>query len=308
MCSSLKYPLITLLLGTALLLLITAPGCQCKKDNTVTPPPRPEPPRDIYLVTAIRVNNVPKDSLVYNDKQQVTERWDYNPSYRIWQNYIAYQYNQEGYLTIAKYYNENDNTEKSLSQKDSLVWKPAQLVTYTTFYRNQGEEISGYDTAYMQLSPDHLLTMEGSTDTIQMEIISAVGVIYTQYLYQGKDISQFTNMNYFRILNNTPDLTMSRFDLTYNQFDNPLFGQVAKNPNLFRAIGGDNYPFFSNEYYPYLVSEHLVNNIRYESEKVPATSSAVTYKMQDTTNFPQTQTIAGLNKTITYTYKIIKAD
>lgn len=308
MRSSLQYPLITLLLGTALLLLVTAPGCKCKKDNTVNPPPRPEPPKDIYLVTAIRVNNVPKDSLVYNDKHQVTERWDYNPSYRIWQNYIAYQYNQEGYLATAKYYNENDNTYKNLSQKDSLVWKPAQLVTYTTFYRNEGNEISGYDTAYMQLTPDHLPTLQGSTDTIKTDVPSGVAVIYTQYLYQGKDISRFTNMNYFRIRNNTPDLTMSRFDLTYNQFDNPLFPQVAKNPNLFRAITNDNYPFFSNEFYPYLVSEHLVSNIRYESDKVAATSSPLNYKMQDTTNFPQIQTIPGLNKTISYTYKIIKAD
>lgn len=308
MRSSLQYPLITLLLGTALWLLVIAPGCQCKKDNTVNPPPRPGPPKDIYLVTSIRVNNVPKDSLVYNDKYQVTERWDYNPSYHIWQNYIAYQYNQEGYLSIAKYYNENDNTIKSLSQKDSLVWKPAQLVTYTTFYRELGTEVSGYDTAYMQLTPDHLPTLEGTTDTLVLDGIPAIGVIYRQYLYQGKDISRFTDMNYFLVRYGTPTLTMSRLDMTYNQFDNPLFAQVAKNPNLFRAIANDNYPFFSNEYYPYLVSEHLVSNITYESDKMAATSSPVTYKMQDTTNFPQIQTIAGLNKTISYTYKIIKAD
>lgn len=134
MRSSLSYPLITLLLGTALLLLITAPGCQCKKDNTITPPPQPEPPKDTYLVTSIRVNNVPKDSLVYNDLHQVTERWDYNPSYRIWQNYVAYTYQPDGYVAIAKYYNENDNTIKSLSRRDSLVWKPMQLIAYTTYY------------------------------------------------------------------------------------------------------------------------------------------------------------------------------
>ncbi|WP_142686261.1 hypothetical protein [Chitinophaga polysaccharea] len=308
MRSSLSYPLITLLLGTALLLLITAPGCQCKKDNTITPPPQPEPPKDIYLVTAIRVNNVPKDSLVYNDQHQVTERWDYNPSYRIWQSYIVYQYNQEGYLSIAKYYNENDNTVKSLSQKDSLVWKPAQLVTYTTFYRELGTEISGYDTAYMQITPDRLLTLEGSTDTLVLDGIPAIAVIYRQYRYQGKDVNQFTDMNYFLVRYGSPNLTMSRFDLAYSQLNNPLFAQVAKNPNLFRAIVNDNYPFFSNEFYPYLISEHLVTNIRYESEQIAPKNCPVTYKMYDTTNFPQTQTIAGLNKTLSYTYKVIKAD
>lgn len=304
---SLLHPIKILLYYTALLLLMMVPACQCKKDNNVTPPPRPEPPKDIYLVTAIRVNNVPKDSLVYNDQQQVTERWDYNSSYRIWQNYIAYTYNQEGYVSMAKYYNENDNTVKSLSQKDSVAWNADRFIIYTTFYRELGNEISGYDTLnYLQTNNQKLLTLVGTKDTIS--IVVGVAVLYKQYQYNGKDITQFLDMNWYHVYNGEPDLLTNTFDLAYLPLENPLFPQVSKNPLLFRTIGGDKFPYPSDEYYPYLLSEHLTAAFTYKTDNVPSKICPITYKMYDTTHYPQTQSIAGINKTISYTYKVIKAD
>lgn len=303
----LLHPIKILLYCTALLLFIIAPACQCKKDNSVTPPPRPEPPKDIYLVTSIRVNNVPKDSLVYNDQHQVTERWDYNTSYRIWQNYVAYQYNQEGYVSMARYYNENDNTIKSLSQKDSVAWTTDRIIVYTTFYRELGNEISGYDTlGYLHINNQRLLTLAGTKDTIPIGV--GVAVLYKQYQYNGKDITQFLDWNWYHVANRQPTSFMNKFDLAYLPFGNPLFPQVSKNPLLFRAIGGDNFPYSSNEYYPYLLSEHLAGAFTYEADDVPSKICPVTYKMYDTTHYPQTQSIAGINKTIDYTYKVIKAE
>lgn len=282
------------------------PACQCKKDS-VTPPAPPDPVKDIYLVTSIRINGVPKDSFVYNDRYQVKERWDYNPSYRIWQNYISFSYNADGYLKKASYYNENDNTLKSLSQQDSIVWTPGRLKIYNTFYRELGEVISGYDSAFMQLLPDNKLALTGSKDTVHMSgTIRGERVYFQEYQYNNNEISRFIAVDYFNHFDSPPVIKeVYDFEMQYNQQNNPLYQQVAKNPILLRAITSD--LLHANENgYPFLASEHYVTAIKYQHNSLPAINVTVSYQPFDTSGYPVTQSLPGLNTTVTYNYKIIK--
>jgi hypothetical protein len=290
--------------------LIFAPACQCKKDTTR--PNRPEEiPKDSHLVTVIKVNNVPKDSLVYNDQQQVTERWDYNTTYRMWQNYITYKYNADGYVTMVKYYNENDNTYKSLSQQDSLIWTSGILITYITRYREMGAEISGYDTSRLKLNSNKQLTLLGTKDTLLLPLpgpLPSKLVNYAEYQYDGNNIRSFTNMSYNITANDPVSATLytDSYAMEYNQVRNPLYKLGAKNPYLFRTLIGDNFPDLTNKYFPFLGSEHYVTNIKYKSEAIPFTNVSVTYKMLDGSNYAQTQTFAGLNMVIGYSYKTVQ--
>jgi len=291
-----------------LLLLLIISACRCKKDNSVTPPPPPDPPKDIYLVTAIRVNNVPKDSFAYNDLRQITEKWDYNTTYRKWQNYIAYTYRPDGYVAAATYYNEIEYNVKSLTQKDSLVWSTNNITTYTTFYRELGTAISGYDTTRQFINDHRQLTLEGSKDTIPLvDILGGVMVAYTQYAYQNNNLTQFVNMNYLTIRNGPPSLVMSKYDIIYTTLKNPLYPPLSKNPHLLRSIIGEQFPNTSNDYYPYLVSEHLLGSMQYATENTPLTTTIATYTWVDTSFSPQTQVIPRIDKSISYSYKIIKA-
>lgn len=303
---SMLYSKKSVLYYATVLSLMLTPACQCKKDTTR--PNRPEEiPKDSHLVTVIKVNNVPKDSLVYNDQQQVTERWDYNTTYRMWQNYITYKYNADGYVTMVKYYNENDNTYKSLSQQDSLVWGSGTLIAYSTHYRELGSEISGYDTTWLKLNNKQQLTMLGSKDTFSV-FPSGKIVYYTEYQYDGNNIRSFTNMSYNITANDPVSATLytDSYAMEYNQVRNPLYKLGAKNPYLFRTLVGDNFPDLTNKYFPFLGSERYVTNIKYKSEAIPFTNVSVTYKMLDGSNYAQTQTFAGLNMVIGYSYKTIQ--
>lgn len=298
----------SILYYATVLSLMLAPACQCKKESTL--PTRPgEIPKDSHLITVIKINNVPKDSLVYNDQQQVTERWDYNTTYRRWQNYITYKYNADGYVTMVKYYNENDNTYKSLSQQDSLVWNNGVLIAYSTRYREMGNEISGYDTIRLKLNSNNQLTMLGSKDTL-LVFPGGKMVYYTEYQYDGNNIRSFTDMSYNITADDAVSATLftDSYEMTYNQVRNPLYKLGAKNPYLFRTLIGDNFPDLSNKYFPFLGSERYVTNIKYKSEVIPFANISVTYKMLDGGNYAQTQTFEELNMVISYSYKIVKLD
>jgi hypothetical protein len=306
---SMLYSKKSVLYYATVLSLLLAPACQCKKETTAPGKP-PEIPRDSHLVTAIRINNVPKDSLVYNDQQQVTERWDYNTTYRIWQNYTTYQYNKDGFVTSAAYYNENDNTLKSLSQRDSIVWTPGKLIIYSTNYRELGTEISGYDTTRMELNNSQQLTLLGSRDTLLLDFPPSKGLFYTDYQYDGNNIRQYTDMSYIIIVADPSSgiLYMDRFEMEYNQVRNPLYKLVAKNPLLFRQLIGDQYQLSIKYFYPFLGSERYVTNVKYQSEAGPLTNAPVAYKMVNGTSYAQTQTLAALNMVISYSYKVVKID
>lgn len=288
--------------------LMLAPACQCKKDTTQ--PSKPEEiPKDSRLVTSIRINNVPKDSLVYNDQQQVTERWDYSTYKRQWQNYTTYTYNGGGYVTMAKYYNENDNTSKSLSQKDSVVWQASKLFIYTTKYREMGTVVATRDTTTLALNSNNQLTLLGTKDTLSfLPYLNNKFVLYIDYQYTGNNIRSFNFMSYNIMIGNAASeaIYKDNFEMQYNQTRNPLYKLVAKNPILFRTLIGENFPGTSNQYFPFLGSERYVTNIKYQSEAIPLTNVPVTYKMVDTTNYAQTQTFTGLNMVISYGYKNVK--
>lgn len=284
----------------AAVLLLTH-SCQCKKEH-VDPPQPPAPQLDKYLVTSLRVNGISKDSFVYNDHQQLTERWDYNTSYRQWQNYTAFVYNTDGYLKIARHYNENDNTLKSLSQKDSLIWFPGKLTIYTTFYRNLGEEISGYDTTRYLLDDVRRFTLIGYTDTLPFFFGRMMS--YEKYFYDQQDIRQYHIVNYVEPINLPPTTEAYQYDMTYGSQPNLLYRHLAKNPLLLRMVTAD---LQNNLWkgYPFLASEHYVTSIRYETAASSAVTIPVTYFTADTMQYPQEQRLAS-GTTISYRYRLVK--
>lgn len=284
---------------TALLLLTHS--CQCKKEH-VDPPSPPAPSQDTYLVTSIRINGIPKDSFVYNGQLQLTERWDYNTSYRQWQNYTAFTYNADGYIKIARYYAENDNTLKSLAQKDSLGWASGHLTVYTTFYREQGAEISGYDTAKYPLDNLRRFSLIGYTDTLPFYFGRMMS--YEKYLYQQQDIQQYHVVNYVEPFDIPPTTEAYRYDMTYGSQPNPLYRYLSQNPLLLRMVTAD---LQKNLWkgYPFLASEHLVTSIRYETAASPAITVPVTYFTPDTMRYPQEQRLAS-GTTISYRYRVVK--
>lgn len=281
--------------------LLLTHSCQCKKEH-VDPPQPPAPPQDTYLVTSISLNGIPKDSLVYNDQLQLTERWDYNTSYRQWQNYTAFDYNADGYLKMARYYAENDNTLKSLAQKDSLGWAPGHLTIYTTFYRNQGEEISGYDTTKYLQDDFRRFSLIGYTDTLPF--VFGRMMSYEKYFYQDKDIRQYHIVNYVEVSNTSPTTEAYQYDMTYGSQPNPLYSHLSKNPLLLRMVTAD---LQNNIWkgYPFLASEHYVTSIRYESATSAAVTIPVTYFTPDNAPYPQEQRLAS-GTTISYRYRIVK--
>lgn len=284
-------------------LLLLTHSCQCKKEH-VDPPSPPVLPQDTYLVTSIRINGIPKDSFVYNDRLQLTQRWDYNPSYRQWQNYVAFGYNADGYVKTASYYNENDNTVKSLSQTDSLAWTPGRLMIYSTLYRNLGEEISGYDTTSLQVNAIRQFTLAGSKDTFIFNSgILGDMVQFKEYSYQQQDIPLFVTHNYVNVIGGALVLEGYRYTMTYNDRINPLHRYLSKNPLLLQAVTAD----LQNNWkgYPYLASEHYVTSIRYEEVNGASTTLPVTYIPFDTSAYAKEQRI-GDNTVISYRYKIIK--
>ncbi|RBL88713.1 hypothetical protein [Chitinophaga flava] len=281
-------------------LLFTVSACQCKKEN-VDPPAPPAPPQDTYLVTSIRINGIPKDSLVYNNQQQLIERWDYNTSFHQWQNYISFIYAADGYLKTALYYNENDNSLKSRSQKDSLAWTAGRVTIYTTYYRELGEAVSGYDTSTLQINNSRLLSLAGSKDTFYLNIgVFGEKVEYEEYLYQQQDISHFTGLNYINIRGGQLVKDAYSYDMRYNSQINPLFRYLAKNPILLRKVTADLQDIVRRGY-PFLASEHYVTSIRSAAADMP-----VTYYTPDTLKYPLEQILPSSNK-ISYRYKIIKA-
>ncbi len=282
-------------------LLLLTHSCQCKKEHIDTPPP-PAPPQDTYLVTSIRINGIPKDSLVYNDQLQLTERWDYNTSYRQWQNYIAFAYNTDGYLKVARYYAENDNTLKSLAQKDSLGWANGNLTVYTTFYRELGSAISGYDTTKYLLDDFRRFSLIGYTDTLIFYFGRMMS--YEKYNYQQQDIQQYHVVNYVEPFDIPPTTEAYRYDMTYGSQPNPLYRYLSKNPLLLRVITAD---LQNNIWkgYPFLASEHLVTGIRYETAASPAITIPVTYFTPDNMPYPQEQRLAS-GVTIGYRYRVVK--
>ncbi|SJZ53508.1 hypothetical protein SAMN04488128_101622 [Chitinophaga eiseniae] len=286
---------------TVVLLLTHA--CQCKKEH-VDPPSPPPPPQDTYLVTSIRLNGIPKDSFVYNDRLQLIQRWDYNTSYRQWQNYIAFSYNADGYVKTAHYYNENDNTLKSLSQRDSLAWTSGRLMIYSTLYRNLGEEISGYDTTSLQINTSRQFTLAGSKDTFIFDnTIFGTMLQFKEYTYQQQDVQQFVTHNYVNITGGTLVLEGYRYTMTYNGQTNPLHRYLSRNPLLLQAVTAD----LQNNWkgYPYLASEHYVTSIQLQEVNGGSMTMPVTYTPLDTSAYPKDQRI-GDNTVITYQYKIIK--
>ncbi|SEW54695.1 hypothetical protein [Chitinophaga arvensicola] len=291
--------------GIALLLILITAACRNKK-NEVTPP-GPDPVKAVYLVTAIRVNDIPKDSLVYNDKYQAIERWDYNTTYRKWQNYVTYTYSPDGYLAAAKYYNEIEYNVKSLTQKDSIVWNTGNLTIYTTNYRELGTAISGYDTVRQLINAQRQLIQEGSKDTVQLlDILGGLMVTYTEYTYKNNDLTGFLNMNYLTVRNTAPSLVISKYDITPTVLKNPLYPQVSKNPLLFRAILGSKFPDLVNEYYPYLVGEHLIAGVGVQIDNKPRISATPTFGWIDASANPLFQIMSQIDRNVTFSYKIIQ--
>ncbi|NML41722.1 hypothetical protein HHL17_31340 [Chitinophaga sp. G-6-1-13] len=284
----------------AAILLLTH-SCQCKKEH-VDPPQPPAQQQENYLVTAIRINGTPKDSLVYNNQLQLTERWDYNTSYRQWQNYTAFMYNADGYLKLARHYNENDNTLKSLSQKDSLGWAPGRLTVYTTYYRNLGDEISGYDTTRYLQDDARRFSLIGYTDTLPFFFGRMMS--YEKYFYDQQDIRQYHIVNYVEPIGLPPTTEAYQYDMTYGSQPNPLYRYLSKNPLLLRMVTAD---LQNNIWkgYPFLASEHYVTSIRYETATSAAVTIPVTYFTPDTMHYPQEQRLAS-GTTISYRYRIVK--
>lgn len=283
-------------------LYLLAPSCQCKKEHVDPSGPPPAPPPDGYLVTSIRINGTPKDSFVYNDQQQLTQHWDYNTTYRQWQNYSTFTYDADGYLKMVRYYNENDNTLKSLSQQDLVAWTPGKLMIYTTHYRNLGQEISGYDTSYLTLNNNRQLSLIGYKDTLPFFFGRMMS--YEEYTYQQQDIQRYHVVNYVEQTNLPPNTEAYQYDMVYRSELNPLYRHLSKNPLLCRIVTADlqnsNWKGF-----PFLASEHAVNSIRYETATATAINIPVTYFRPDTMLYPSEQRLAS-GTTISYGYRIVK--
>ncbi|MBC9932476.1 hypothetical protein [Chitinophaga qingshengii] len=293
-----KYGLLYLLAT----LWILAPSCQCKKEH-INPPEPPPPPQDVYLVTSISLNHVPKDSFVYNDQQQLIQHWDYNTTYRQWQNYITFDYNADGYVKTARYYNENDNTEKSLSQQDQLSWNTGKLLVYTTRYRELGQAISGYDTTTLLVNANKQFTLSGSKDTFVFNIgIYGNMVAFKEYAYQQQDVGQFTAHNYMNVTGAPLIFEEYRYTMTYGNQPNPLYPYLSKNPLLLQIVTAD----LQNKWkgYPYLASEHLVTSFRYEEANGDHATIPVTYTPFASSAYPQDQLIGS--DIISYRYRVIK--
>ncbi|WP_160712551.1 hypothetical protein [Chitinophaga solisilvae] len=292
---SLFYPCYFLLLAGILI-------CSCRKNDDGGSGPAPEPPEDSsYLVTAIRINGLPKDSLVYNERQQVKERWDYNPSYRMWQNYVTFTYNANGYVKTARYYHENDNTTKSLSQQDSIIWETGRVITYTTKYREYGTEISGYDTTSLQINGDLQLSMSGIKDTAYLDFIK--WLLYDEFSYTGNDLQQFHYLNHV-IPNRAPAVKREyTFTMQYGQQRNALYPQLSRNPVLARLVTAYRNPE-EGIGYPYLVSLHHITAVTYQlnGQAVPVT---VNTKMKNE-RYPESIQLSGLGEEISYRYKVVK--
>ncbi|WP_343743704.1 hypothetical protein [Chitinophaga sp.] len=286
----------------AVILLLTH-SCQCKKEH-VDPPQPPAPPQDTWLVTSISLNGIPKDSFVYNDQQQLVQHWDYNTSYRQWQNYVVFSYNADGYVKMARYYNENDNTTKSLSQQDSLAWTSGKLWVYTTRYRDMGAGISGYDTTLLLVNTNRQFTLSGSKDTfIFNQGIYGDMVRFKEYTYLQQDVRQFTGHNYVNVIGAPTILEEYRYTMTYGSQVNALYRFLVKNPLLIQLVTADLQNTWKG--FPYLASEHYVNSVRYEDAAGTQTTLPVTYTPFDTSAYPKEQLI-GQNTSISYRYQIIR--
>ncbi|HVI47291.1 MAG TPA: hypothetical protein VM802_20605 [Chitinophaga sp.] len=293
-----------------LLLLIFSPACQCKKDAVVSPgeiPPPPVPPANDYLVTAIFVNGIPKDSLIYNKKNQVTERWEFHSYYRLWLSHTVYRYNSNGYVKEAEYYNEVAYNVKGRTQKDSLVWAPGLLTIYTTFYRLQDGAVSGSDVSKLALNNNNQVITAGTRDTIIYTIVKGKFLSYIGYEFTGNDIRELMDMTYVAIENSVPVTNIQHFKMDYDEGRlNPLYPAVAGNPLLLRALAGDVYPLPRNELYPYLCSKHYVTQVQKITESGPPVSSVAVYTKDETSRYASTQTLGNHGITISYHYR--KAD
>ncbi|SHL66073.1 hypothetical protein SAMN05444266_104310 [Chitinophaga jiangningensis] len=282
------------LLLTGILLMHAVIFNSCKHEaGELTPPTQPPtlPSPGKYLVSAIYVNGIPKDTLIYNDARQVIRRWEFVPFYRKFIDYIDYTYNTNGYVKLADYYTYIGGSMLH-TKRDSVSISTGEMTTYTTLFRGDGT-VSGYDT------------VQYTTDTynqLNLAVKGAQGIIYSKYTYNDRA------MTGYRYKITVPgSIPIDRnYAFEYSTNTNPLYPITLANPLLMRTLVKDIYPYPMDTVLPWLASQHYVNKITYTAETKPPVTSAVTYTYTDTTRFAASQYLPALGITINYRYKVIR--
>ncbi|MBV8251937.1 MAG: hypothetical protein JO154_04950 [Chitinophaga sp.] len=280
--------------------------CQCGKDHVVSPgggsnqdrPPLPDPGQ--YLVTYISVNNIGKDSMVYNDKKQVARKWEFVPFYRRFMNYVDYTYDAEGYVSTAVYYNYIGGYTV-LTRRDTIEWVPGKVNIYSTLYSGQTGAVSGKDTWRYKLDNNYQLTIEGSKDTFP-SFNEGRMVHYIASNREKEDIIWHKYVLYVES-NHLPDVANSReYTMQYGIELNPLYPMIAGNPLLARAILSDVFPDPMDKTYPWLLSKHYVTGMQYIEDDKPVMTSTVSYTLMNNTRVATKQVFPGIQLELNYRY------
>ncbi|MCW3467454.1 hypothetical protein [Chitinophaga nivalis] len=277
-------------------LLLTA----CAKKDDYLPPAPPEPPKDLYLVSSITINGIPRDSLIYDNRHRLQKRWIYDNYYKEWSSYVLYIYETDGRLRAAYNYYTDPNHRSYLTSIDSLGWEPKRFITYTTFYREEGEAISGYDT-----TKNWYRNEEGRLGLIGSKSwhYTFVGkqLAYEEFDYHNNNLTGYTFMDHYLFPDQTSNLQQDIFTITYGELPNALYPITSRNPLLLAEWAKAGYPYFGSEY--------LATAIQLTSSQTasPSVAIQVTGIFYPGSNYMQEQWYSGINKKILYRYKIIKA-
>ncbi|MCW3467453.1 hypothetical protein [Chitinophaga nivalis] len=291
-----------LLQGAIAALLLATVACSKKEDTTHEPIIDPVVPvTGEYLLRTLRNFDGTRmdsyDSLVYNDKNQLTDFYTYeNETSANFSRRHVYVYDNAGKVSWEREYRYNDNGKLVLQQADSVGWAPGKLIIYSTFPL-RGEKYSKDTTTY-------LLSNNGVIVGIAPKVLTrdhptAKYMHEVNYQLQGKDVAKITSRYFWTDNHEAPGET----SLAY-EYDN--------NINPFHRIFLQNPLFFTQTYYStgiMLPSEHNVTKeiVTPVSETNQGTTVVNQYALNTTILEKQELTVLPSKSKYTIWYTYIKA-
>ncbi|WP_143306932.1 hypothetical protein [Chitinophaga vietnamensis] len=245
------------------------------------------PPATLPLLHTITVNGVPADSIVYDERRQLSAIWFYDDITRHWDAHNEYVVGGNNKVTkIMEYWGDE------LMRTDSLAWTDSLLIRYTVSH--QASAHAAYDTLVIALNEVGKAARVGTPDTLTDELHRFIS--YDDLLYNGANLSTLRSQDYFTTGTNGNAYIKHEniTTLIYDQYRNPFAPLCSSYPGISRETFNENVLFADaannvvsktiQETFTGAVNETVVNKIscRYQYDPVTLLPLQQLYEKNET--------------------------